>query len=184
MVKELDDLGVELMVSIWPTVDKTSENYAEMLENGYLIQVERGIRTAMTFEGSSLHFDATNPDARKYVWQKAKRNYYKKGIKIFWLDEAEPEYDVYDFDNYRYYRGPNVAVGNIYPVEYARAFFDGMRSEGQEQVVNLLRCAWAGSQKLGVLVWSGDIASSWPSLRNQLAAGLNMGMAGIPWWTT
>jgi alpha-D-xyloside xylohydrolase len=33
-------------------------------------------------------------------------------------------------------------------------------------------------------VWSGDIASSWSSLRNQLAAGLNMGIAGIPWWTT
>ncbi|KAI0508570.1 glycosyl hydrolases family 31-domain-containing protein [Xylaria bambusicola] len=32
--------------------------------------------------------------------------------------------------------------------------------------------------------WSGDIASSWPSLRAQLTAGLNAGLAGIPWWTT
>ncbi|KAF5017097.1 hypothetical protein F66182_11024, partial [Fusarium sp. NRRL 66182] len=52
------------------------------------------------------------------------------------------------------------------------------------KVVNLLRCAWAGSQRYGALVWSGDIASSWISYRNQLAAGLNMGLAGIPWWTT
>lgn len=59
-----------------------------------------------------------------------------------------------------------------------------MRAAGQEQVVNLLRCAWAGSQKLGTLVWSGDIASSWPSRRGQLAAGLDMGMASIPRWTT
>ena len=34
------------------------------------------------------------------------------------------------------------------------------------------------------MVWSGDIASSWSSFRNQLCAGLNIGMAGIPWWTT
>jgi alpha-D-xyloside xylohydrolase len=59
-----------------------------------------------------------------------------------------------------------------------------MEAAGQKNIVNLLRCAWAGSQKYGALVWSGDIASSWPSLRNQLAAGLNMGIAGIPWWTT
>lgn len=50
--------------------------------------------------------------------------------------------------------------------------------------MNLLRCAWAGSLKYGALVWSGDIASSFDSMRNQLAAGLNMGIAGIPWWTT
>jgi alpha-D-xyloside xylohydrolase len=69
-------------------------------------------------------------------------------------------------------------------VEYARAFHEGMASAGQTNIVNLLRCAWAGSQKFGALVWSGDIASSWSSFRNQLCAGLNMGIAGIPWWTT
>ena len=59
-----------------------------------------------------------------------------------------------------------------------------MEAQGQKNIVNLLRCAWAGSQKYGALVWSGDIASSFESMRNQLAAGLNMGIAGIPWWTT
>lgn len=59
-----------------------------------------------------------------------------------------------------------------------------MQAEGQTKTVNLLRCAWAGSQRYGALVWSGDIASSWESFRNQLTAGLNMGIAGIPWWTT
>lgn len=59
-----------------------------------------------------------------------------------------------------------------------------MKADGEDQVINLLRCAWAGSQKYGALVWSGDIHSSFRSLRNQFAAGLNMGIAGIPWWTT
>ena len=56
-----------------------------------------------------------------------------------------------------------------------RHFFDGMKAEGQENIINLLRCAWAGSQKYGALVWSGDIKSSFPSMKNQVAAGLNMG---------
>ncbi|KAH8722903.1 glycosyl hydrolases family 31-domain-containing protein [Phaeosphaeriaceae sp. PMI808] len=184
MVKELQNMGIELMVSIWPTVDRRSENYNEMLEKGYLIRTERGVRIAMTFQGSTVHFDPTNPGSREYVWSKAKQNYYSKGIKVFWLDEAEPEYRVYDFENYRYHLGPNVAIGNIYPVEYSRTFYEGMAREGQQNIVNLVRCAWAGSQKYGALVWSGDIASSWASLRDQLAAGLNMGMSGLPWWTT
>ena len=184
MVQQLKEMGIELMVSIWPTVDRTCENYEEMLEKGYLIRTERGFRVGLDFQGATIHFDATNPRAREYVWKKAKKNYYEKGIKVFWLDEAEPEYTVYDFDNYRYYRGTNLRIGNTYPVDYARTFYEGMEREGQENIVNLLRCAWAGSQRYGVLVWSGDIASSFESMRNQLAAGLNMGIAGIPWWTT
>lgn len=184
MIRELKEMGIELMVSIWPTVDYRSENFQEMKEKGYLIRTDRGFRIAMDFQGNTVHFDATNPKARQYVWQKAKDNYYDKGIRVFWLDEAEPEYSIYDFDNYRYYLGPNVQIGNIYPAMYAKAFFDGMKAEGQENIINLLRCAWAGSQKYGALVWSGDIHSSFGSLRNQLAAGLNMGIAGIPWWTT
>lgn len=184
MVRELRSMGIELMVSIWPTVDKTSENYEEMLRKGYLIRTDRGIRTSMDFLGNTVFFDATNPKARQYVWEKAKANYYDKGVRIFWLDEAEPEYSVYDFDNYRYHLGPNVQVGNIYPLMYAKTFHDGMEQEGQKNIINLIRCAWAGSQKYGALVWSGDIDSSFASLRNQLAAGLSMGLSGIPWFTT
>ena len=47
MVRELKDMGIELMVSIWPTVDKASENYEEMLEKGYLIRTERGLRVGL-----------------------------------------------------------------------------------------------------------------------------------------
>lgn len=100
------------------------------------------------------------------------------------MDETEPEYRTYDFDNYRYRMGSNLQIGNIYPQYFARTFFDGQMETGQKNVVNLLRCAWVGSQRYGALVWSGDIHSDWESFRKQLCAGLNMGIAGIPWWTT
>jgi alpha-D-xyloside xylohydrolase len=184
MIKELQEMGIELMVSIWPTVDYRSENFEEMMQKGYLIRTERGMRVSMDFQGNTIHYDATNPGARDFIWSKAKKNYYDKGVKIFWLDEAEPEYTVYDFDNYRYYLGSDLQVGNIYPFMYAKTFFDGMQAEGQENIINLLRCAWAGSQRFGALLWSGDIHSSFISFRDQFAAGLNTGLAGMPWWTT
>lgn len=184
MIAELKEMGIELMVSVWPMVDYKSENFKEMKSKGYLTHVEKGVSINHTYMGNTIHYDTTNPEACKYVWGKIKQNYYDKGVRIFWLDEAEPEYHVYDFENYRYHLGPNVQIGNIYPVMYAKNFFDGMTAEGQENIVNLLRCAWAGSQKYGALVWSGDIQSTFDSLQKQFAAGLNMGIAGIPWWTT
>ncbi len=184
MIAELKEMGITLMVSIWPTVDKQSQHYQEMNERGLLVRCERGINTSLDLLGATRFYDPTNPEARAYVWEKVKASYYDKGIPLFWLDVAEPQYHVYDFDNYRYHAGSNLQIGNIYPLMYARTFFDGQRNAGQGAIVNLLRCAWAGSQRYGALVWSGDIASSFRSLNNQLAAGLNMGMAGIPWWTT
>ena len=185
MIEELKSMGLQLMVSIWPTVETDSENYEEMLENGYLIRCDRGVDTSFIFlDKNTLPFDATNPEARGYVWAKVKEHYYDAGVRLFWLDEAEPEYNIYDFDNYRYYSGPCLQTGNIYPSCYSQAFYDGMKAAGQTNIVNLVRCAWAGSQKYGALVWSGDIPSTFGSMKNQLAAGLNMGIAGIPWWTT
>ncbi|WP_125581603.1 glycoside hydrolase family 31 protein [Levilactobacillus cerevisiae] len=184
MIDELHAMGIKLMVSVWPTVDETSSHYAEMAEKGYLVQAERGVPIAMNFLGNNGFVDFTNPKAQRYLWQLLKKNYADKGVDLFWLDEAEPEYTVYDFDNYRYYAGSNLQVGNQYPVDYSKAIFDGMQASGQQKIVNLVRCAWAGSQRYGALVWSGDIDSSFQSLRNQLAIGLNMAIAGIPWWTT
>ena len=115
MVDELKEMGIELMVSIWPTVDHKSENYQEMVEKGLLIRTDRGHPIAMNFHGNTIHIDVTNPEAREYFWNKAKENYYDYGIRIFWLDEAEPEYTYYDFDLYRYHLGPNVQIGNVLP---------------------------------------------------------------------
>lgn len=184
MVKELKEMGVELVVSVWPTIDERSINYGEMSDRGYLVKTDRASGFHMNWMGDTTFYDATHPGARQYVWDRCKENYYDKGIKCFWLDEAEPEYGPYDFDVYRYYKGPALQCTNIYPVMYAKGFYDGLKQVGEKEIMNLVRCAWAGSQKYGTLTWSGDIHSSFRAFREQLQAGLNMGLAGIPWWTS
>ncbi|MFA6937238.1 MAG: TIM-barrel domain-containing protein [Treponema sp.] len=184
MIKELDSMGIKLCVSVWPTVDEKATTFGEMADKGYLVNCDRGNGLHMTWLGNTYFFDATNPGARKFVWNQCKKNYYDKGVKIFWLDEAEPEYGPYDWDIYRYYAGPVEQCANIYPEMYAKGFAEGLKEAGEKDAMSLVRCAWAGSQKYGVLTWTGDVHSDFRAFNEQLQAGLNMSMAGIPWWTT
>lgn len=183
MVDELHSMGIKVIVSIWPSVDRRSENFWPMYEQGLLMRTERGALQTYDYQGDCVEIDAFNPETRKYVWEVCKKNYYDLGIDAFWLDNSEPDLGIYDFDHYRYSVGPALTVSNLYPQMYSRVFYDEMKQLGKP-VVNLLRCGWAGSQKYGNVIWSGDVPSTFEAFRDQLQAGLNMGLAGIPWWTT
>ncbi len=183
MVQELHRMGIRVMVSIWPSVDRRSENFEEMVDRGLLMRTERGAMQTYDYQGDCVEIDPFNPETRAYVWEKCREHYYDLGIDGFWLDNSEPDLTKYDFDNFRYYAGPAMRCSNIYPQMYSRTFDDPMRALGV-QPVNLLRSGWAGSQKYGNVLWSGDVPSTWESMRDQLQAGLNIGLAGIPWWNT
>ena len=184
MIDKLHEMGIETMVSVWPQVDWRSENYEYLKQQGMLVRSNRGVDVQMIFHGNNVFIDPTNPRTRDYVWGLIKKNYADLGIKTFWLDEAEPEFTGYDYECYRYHEGEVLEVGNKYPREYSRMFYEGQAASGQSDIVNLVRCAWAGSQRYGALVWSGDIFSTYEDFRKQICAGLHMGLAGIPWWTT
>lgn len=66
----------------------------------------------------------------------------------------------------------------------AKTFYDGLMEAGEKETCLLCRCGWAGSQRYAALLWSGDVQSNFPTLKAQVMQGLNMGIAGIPWWTT
>ena len=184
MVDELHRMGIRVIVSVWPSVDRRSENFQPMMDRGLLIRTERGAAQTYDYQGDCVEIDPFNPACREYVWEVCKRNYYDYGIDGFWLDNSEPDYGVYDFENYRYQDMPALSCSNMYPQMYSRAFYDHMKDLNPGGVVNLLRCAWAGSQKYANVVWSGDVPSTFLAFYQQVQCGLNMGLAGIPWWTT
>ena len=191
MISELQDMGVRLMVSVWPAVSPKSENAAVMKERGWLIETNHGPNLLYTFMDTyeerpfSVHmYDSTNPDAGEFVWRRVKESYYDKGVRVFWLDACEPEMSRIEPENLRFHAGPGLQVANIYPLMHERAFYRGMKGQGETEIINLCRSAWAGSQRFGAAVWSGDITSNWQTFRAQIKAGLNIMMSGIPWWTT
>jgi len=133
----------------------------------------------------SVHYyDSTNPEARQFIWEQVRKHYYRYGMKIWWLDACEPEMFPMDPDNLRFHLGNGLVVANAYPLLHERGFYEGMREAGETAILNLCRSAWAGSQRYGAAVWSGDITSTFEAFQAQVRAGLNIGLSGIPWWTT
>ena len=183
MTDELHAMGTKLIVSVWPTVNGGSENYWPMRENNMLIRTAKGQDRVFDFYGPQAEIDVTNPATREFVFNKLKENYLDQGVDGFWFDEAEPEIHPEHFDNLLLYAGRGDEVGLLYPYHYAQMAFDGFARLGQTPVT-LIRAAYLGSQKFGALVWSGDIPSTFQSLSQQVKAGLNMAMCGIPWWNT
>lgn len=191
MVAELNGLGIELMVSIWPTVSPLSENYEDYRDRGLLIATDQGVEMHQSIKDKGMEsplpvsfYDATNPETRDYVWGLVERNYLSYGIKVWWLDASEPELNPATPGNLSFWSGPGAQVAGAYPRDNARLYSEGMAKAGHEPTVLLSRSAWAGAQKYGTAVWSGDIPATWESLRAQIRAGQNIAISGIPWWTT
>ncbi len=184
MVKELKSMGIRPVVSYWPTINPKSRNWEEMNERNLLIRTENGQYGMFDFEGQQAYVDMTNPETREFVWEQFRKTYLKYGFRTFWLDEAEPEVHPQQFENLKTYAGNMAQTGLIYPYYYAKCFHDGLKSEGEDEIVLLTRAAYPGSQKFGALVWNGDIPSTFQALRQSVVSGLSMAMCGIPWWNS
>ena len=184
MADEIHETGTQLIVSMWPTINENSENYRHMVNNNMLIRTARGSDRVFNFYGWQAQIDVSNPATREYVWSKLKENYVDNGVDAFWFDVSEPEMWPEHFDNIITSRGSGEMTALMYPYDYARLVYDGMKSIGRDDIVTLIRGAYLGSQKYAPLVWSGDIPSTFESLRHQVNAGLNISLCGIPWWNT
>jgi alpha-D-xyloside xylohydrolase len=192
MTKELDSLGVKLMVSIWPSVNPLSVNYEVMRREGLLVGTADGSPVGHVFPDKGFggipqpvaFYDPTSARARDFVWKQVKEHYYDLGVRVWWLDACEPEIYPERFESLRFEAGPGREVANLYPREHVRGFAEHLWAEGDDEVVCLVRSAWAGSQRYGAALWSGDIPTTFAALAAQVRAGLSVALSGLPWWTT
>lgn len=184
MVEELEEMGIKLMVSIWPTSNPKSENYRYMDERNMILRTENGVYGMQDFYGQQDYIDTINPKSRDYMWELVKKNYYKNGVRYFWLDEAEPGLIPNHYDNIRCCRGNFEEYALLYPYYYEKMFYDGLKDAGESEIITLARAGYLGSQRYGALIWSGDLPSTFEALQKSIRTGLAMAMSGIPWWTT
>ena len=81
------------------------------------------------------------------------------------------------------YMGSFRKVRNAYPLMSVGGVYDHQRAVSSDKRVFILtRSGFLGQQRYGANVWSGDVGSSWETLRNQVPAGLNFSLCGMPHW--
>ena len=81
-------------------------------------------------------------------------------------------------------QGSSAEYLNAYPMENAKGIYEGQRATNPDKRVFILtRSAFAGSQHYGAAVWSGDISATWANMKDQIAAGINFSLSGVPYWT-
>ncbi len=181
MVREIDAMGVRIMISPWILVDERSENFAHMKEHGLFTGSIDGEKGTVEMCGTKHQYDPTNPEAAAFLWSKWKENYFDLGIRTFWLDPCDDVHDIADYGQVRYHIGTGTEVHNVFPVAHQKNIYKGLISAGENEVVTICRSSWAGSQRYGASPAPHDIMSSFEHLDVYMKAGLNLAMSGIPW---
>lgn len=186
MIQALHEKQIHFMISIWPNMSEKSENYKEFEEKKLLLP------------GSSI-YNALLPEGRKLYWEQVKRGLFSYGIDAWWCDSSEPFTPEWNHPEQvepgrmyeEYCRTASLHLpaeqGNAYALYHAQAIYEGQRAEengNEKRVVNLTRSGYTGQQRYGTILWSGDIAASWETLKKQIAAGLGFSASGMPYWTT
>ena len=182
-----DELHVKLMNSIWPSIGNDTELAHELDAKGLRFEPLHWISKQARI------YDAYSPEGRAIYFKHIKKGLLDVGVDALWMDGTEVEvggacHDPIGVERDIKNLGRN-AMGdftrylNPYSLETTQGTYEGQRATSDKRVLTLTRSAWAGQQRYAALPWSGDTTASWETFRNQIAGGINIAMAGLPYWT-
>lgn len=180
MVDSVHQLNAHLMIVAWPGFGPQTKQYAEFKSKNMLINFDTWPPNSGT-----TPYDIYNPKARDIYWDYLNKGVFSLGSDAWWLDSTEPDHinvKESDFDQPTFL-GSYRSVVNAFPLLHVQGVYEHQRATTSAKRVTILtRSAFAGQQRFGANSWSGDVTSSWRSLRNQLPAALNFSLTGIPYW--
>ncbi|WP_461642182.1 glycoside hydrolase family 31 protein [Labilibaculum euxinus] len=194
MVNDIHDLNAHIIISIWSSFGPMTKPYREMNPKGMLLNIGTWPQSGLTswppnkdYPSGVKPYDPYNPEARDIYWKYLNQGIFKLGMDGWWMDSTEPDhldFRAQDMDN-KTYLGSFRKVRNAYPLMTVGGVYEHQREVSSDKRVFILtRSAFAGQQRYGANTWSGDVSSSWESLRNQIPAGLNFSLCGIPYWNS
>ncbi|GAB5348364.1 glycoside hydrolase family 31 protein [Alteriqipengyuania sp. 357] len=193
MVDEVHDLNGRIMLSVWPKFYPTTENGEELREKGYLYErpLEAGQLDWVGKGYPNTFYDPYPAEARDIYWRQMKDDLLPLGFDAWWMDATEPDWhsnlSVEERKRQMYSAAtdtPGAAIFNSYPLVHAEGVFEGLReAQPDTRPFILTRSGFGGVQRASAALWSGDVAARWDDLRDQISAGLNLSVAGVPNWT-
>lgn len=192
MVKETHDLHAHIMISVWPKFYTTTQNYKELDAVGgvYHGNIDAGVKDWVGPGYLSTYYDPYSEKADDIYWRQIKDKIDDLGFDAYWLDNDEPDIHS-NIDNAEFERimgptamGPGAEFHNTYPLMHVCGFYDHWHQAHPDTRAFLFtRSAFGGIQRCAAATWSGDIAARWTDLHDQIAAGVDLSMSGLPNWS-
>jgi len=194
MIDDIHNLNAHIIISIWNSFGPQTKQYKELEKIGALMDFQTWPQSGsekwpprMDYPSGVRVYDAYNPQARDIYWKYLNKGLFSLGIDGWWMDSSEPdhlEFKPADFDN-KTYLGSFRRVRNAFPLMTVGGLYQHQRAvTSDKRVFILTRSAFAGQQRYGANTWTGDTVSSWDALKNQISAGLNFSLCGIPHWNS
>jgi alpha-D-xyloside xylohydrolase len=193
MIKAIHDQHARYMISVWGKFYPTTANYKEMDAIHALYPTTAKDKTKDWLNREYSFYDTFNAPARKLFWDQVNRALFRRGVDAWWMDATEPDLVQPSPPTLELTRrfidrtaaGTASRVMSAYPLMNSKAVYDGQRGTAPDQRVFILtRSGFAGIQRYATVTWSGDITSTFQTLRKQITAGLGFSIAGTPYWTT
>lgn len=171
MIADLHTNHFKYMISVWSNPSGSVHTALASIGNGLI--------------PNTTWMDVFNPAVRALRWQYMNSAFYSIGTDGWWQDATEPGDDGNSVSGVNCFAGSANRVRNAYPLFASQATYEGQRAaDATKRVTILSRSGYPGQQRYGAAVWSGDVNGDWPTLRKQIAAGLNYSITGLPYWTT
>ena len=194
MMEDIHGMNAHIIISIWSAFGPHTKPYRELDKGNMLFNFRTWPESGsekwppnMDYPSGARVYDAYHPQARDIYWKYLNENLRSVGIDGWWMDSTEPDHLDWkpeDMDT-KTYLGSFRKVRNAYPLMTVGGVYDHQRAvTSDKRVFILTRSGFLGQQRYGVNVWSGDVASTWESFRNQIPAGLNFSLCGIPHWNS
>jgi len=193
LVDKVHALNGHVMISVWPKFYPWTANGKELAAKGYLYQrpLHTDQRDWVGPGYANTYYDPYSPEARAIYFRQIKEGLVSKGFDAWWMDATEPDWHSNLSIEERAYQMqspaaglPGAAIFNSYPLVHAVGMADGLRAaQPDKRPFILTRSGFGGTQRASAAVWSGDVAARWSNLRDQISAGVNLSLSGIPNWT-
>lgn len=193
MIDEVHRQNAHFMISIWASFGPMTKQYHELDSLGLLYDFETWPQSGLPFwpprrdyPSGVRVYDAFSPVARDIYWRYLK-TLLDEGTDAWWMDSTDPDCFYPKESDYDHKAGDGTwrRYRNAFPLATVSGVYEGQRRvTSDKRVFIMTRSAFAGQQRYGSGLWSGDVTSSWDVLRKQLPLGLNYSLTGCPNFNT
>ncbi len=177
MISDFKKKGIKTVIITEPFILTNSKKWQDAVDNGVLaLDADGNPKTFDFYFGNTGLIDVFDENANDWFWQ-FYQGLMDQGIEGWWGDLGEPE--VHPADTIHAV-GSGDEIHNVYGHKWSQMIFERqLKLYPDKRPFLLMRSGFAGTQRFGILPWTGDVGRAWGGLKPQVELSLQMGLLGL-----